>query len=159
MKRLENPKTFRITFHTTIYLLCVAAYLLCAAGIALSIVRIVKYGVEGFSDILRYPFLIGVCTLCIVLITGVLVKSQYAVENDVLITQFGLIKSKYPIKDITSLLYDPQLKKMTVYFGEAFMTLTVSPEWQERFTRAILDVKSDIDYSFTLSNPDEKKKK
>ena len=160
MKKNRNHlEVFRISFSTVIYLLCVAVYLLCTAGIALSVIRIVKYGVEDFSDILRYPFLIGVCAFCILLITGVLIKSQYVIENDSLVTQFGFVKSKYAIKDITSLLYDPQLKKMTVYFGEPFMTLSVSSEWQDRFVKALLQINPDIEYSFTLSTTDEKKKK
>ncbi len=158
-KQNQTTQTFRLRFHALIYALCVVAYLLCAAGIVLSVLRIIKYGIEGFSDVIRYPFLIGVCLFCIVLVTGVLVRSQYVIDGETLITQFGFVKSKFSIKEITSLLYDPQTKKMTVQFGEPYMVLSADPEWQERFVREILAVNPSVDYGFTLSDPTNKKEK
>ncbi len=88
----------------------------------------------------------------------ILAKSQYIVNDERFITQFGFIKSKFIIKDITSIVYNTDTKKVTLYFGEHFMVISVSPEWQEEFIRALMKVNPDIDYSFTLSDGTKNKK-
>lgn len=151
-------EVFKIKFSKVIILLCVAIFALCGVGIGLSVWRIIRYGVNGFGDALKSPFLIAVCAFCIVLVVCVLIKSQYVVDERYFITQFGFIKSKFEIKEITSLLLDAQLKKLTIYFGEQFTVISVSPDWNERFVRALLAVNPDIEYSFTFSDPPENKK-
>ena len=152
----NDKQIFKITFSKSIYLLCVAVYLLCIAGIALSVWRIIKFGVHGFNDIIKYPFLIAVCLLCIVLVTAILIRSQYVVDKQYLITQYGLIKSKFAIKDITAVTLDSDSQKLTVNFGEPYTMISVSPAWNEQFVRALLAVNPNIDYSFTYSeNKDE----
>ena len=159
MKNIDqknDKQIFKITFSKSIYLLCVAVYLLCLAGTALSVWRIIKFGVHGFNDIIKYPFLIAVCLLCIVLVTAILIRSQYVVDKQYLITQYGLIKSKFAIKDITAVTLDSDSQKLTVNFGEPYTVISVSPAWNEQFVRALLAVNPNIDYSFTFSeNKDE----
>ncbi|MBQ8685187.1 MAG: PH domain-containing protein [Clostridia bacterium] len=146
---------FKLQFSKNIYWLCVAVYLLCAAGTALSVWRIVKFGIHGFNDVIKYPFLIAVCLLCIVLVTAILIRSQYIVDDTHFITQYGLIKSKFVIKDVTSVTLDTDAKKLTVKFGEQYMVVSVSPEWNEKLVRALLAVNPNIDYGFTLSDKPE----
>ncbi|MBQ8291834.1 MAG: PH domain-containing protein [Clostridia bacterium] len=155
-KEINVHEKFKIRFSKAIYALCVGVYALCLAGIIISAWRIVHFGINGFNDVLKYPFLIAVCLFCIVLVTSVLISSQYLVENEYFITKFGFIKSKFKIKDITSILLDRQADKLTVYFGEQFTVITINPDWNERFVRALLSVNPDIDYGFTLSDVNKK---
>lgn len=152
----SEKQIFKITFSKSIYLLCIAVYLLCIAGVSLSVWRIIKFGIHGFNDIIKYPFLIAVCLLCIVLVTAILIRSQYIVDTQHLTVQYGLIKSKFTIKDITAVTLDNDSKKFTVNFGEPYTVISVSPAWNEQFVRALLAVNPSIDYSFTFSeNTDE----
>lgn len=161
MKNTSSPNTarFKIKFTPLVIALCIVVFLLCAGGIALSVWRIVRFGVHGFNDILKYPFLIAVCVFCIVLMICILAKSQYVVTDQHFITQFGFIKSKFVVKDVTSIVYNTDTKKVTLYFGEQFMVVSVCPEWQEEFIRALMKVNPEIDYSFTLSDTTTKRKK
>lgn len=152
----ENKELFKITFTPLIYILCAAIYLLCAAGAGISVWRIIRFGIHGFNDILKYPFLIAVCLFCIVLITCILIRSLYVIEGEYFYTQFGFIKSKFAIKEITSMLLNRETQKMTLYFGEQFLVISVKSEWLERFVRAMLAVNPDIDYGFVLGEPDKK---
>ena len=146
-----EAKRFSYTFTPVMLVLIIGVLLLCGAGIAVSVWRIVQFGIKGFNDVIKYPFLIAVCVFCIVFVVCVFIRSQYVVSGDKLITQFGFIKSSYDIKKITALTFDRDTNKLTVYFGEEYMLLAVNPTWNEQFVRAILDVNSSIDYSFTLT--------
>ena len=159
----STRQVFKIKFSKTVVILCIAVLALCGAGIGVSVWRILEHGVRSFADALKSPFLIAVCVFCIVVVICLLIKSQYVVEDERFLTQFGFIKSKFSIKEITSLVLDCQKNKLTMKFGEEFFIVTINPAWQENLVRALLAVNPDIDYSFTLTDapvekPDEKNK-
>ena len=161
MKKKESPKQttyFRFQFSKAIILCCAAALALCAAAIALSVWRIFKNdGLHSFNDWLKYPFLILISVAGIIIVVALLIKSQYVVDDKNFITQFGLIKSKCALKDITSVLLDTETNKLTVYMGEAFSVISVQKSWNYDFVRALLKGNPDIDYSYTVkeNKPDK----
>ncbi len=135
---------------------------MCALGIGLSVYRIFDNGgLRAFNDWLKYPFFILVCVLGIIVLAALLIKSQYVVDDKNLTTQFGIIKSKCAIKDITSVILDRDTSKLTIYMGENFSVLSVRPSWNEDFVRALLKVNPDIEYSYTVkeNKPDDEDKK
>lgn len=151
-----EPARFPLVFTKTVRTLCVLVVVLCAAAIALSVWRIVQFGIHEFTDVIKYPFLIALCLFAIVLMISVATKSEYVVRDKNLWLNYGFIHSRYAIKDITSIVQDTDLKKLSVYFNEQFIVITIQPEWFEKFVRALLAVNPDIDYSFTLTDtPDQ----
>lgn len=158
----EQKRSFPLRFSWKIVLLCVSALLLCAAAIAITVVRLVKNGgVKTFDDVLRYPFLIAISLVLAVLVIALLVKSEYTVDSTRLTTRFGLIKSSTDLGKITALVSDKQTNKLTVKMSEEYAVISVDPSWSEEFVRAILEGNPSIDYSFTLTEnkpPEEEKK-
>lgn len=157
-----ETKYFKYKLTPTMIAIAVAVLVLCAAGIGVSAYRIYKsVGSWEFADALKSPLLILICLFCIAIVIAILVKSQYVVTDKYYITQYGFIKSKFFIKDITSMELNTDTHKLTVYCGEQYSVLSLSPEWSEAFVRALLDVKPSITYTFTLADkePDKKKKK
>ncbi|MBQ8295857.1 MAG: hypothetical protein IJX87_05435 [Clostridia bacterium] len=162
MKKTSVPqeaKIFKYRFTPTLIVLAIAVIALCVAGIAVSIYQISRFGIREAIELLKYPFLTLISLFCIVLMIAILIKSQYCVDEKYLTTQFGFIKSKTEIQSITGLILDTDTYKLTVQMGEEFAVLSLSKEWNEDFTRALLDVNPKIDYSFTLAETDGKKKK
>ncbi len=155
-KKMIESKCFQYKFTPLMLGLCVAVLLLCVAGIIVSVWRIIEFGIRDFYDVIKYPFLIAVCVFCIVFVVCALCRSQYVVDGENFTTQFGFLKTKYPIKTITALTFDRDANKLTVNFGEEYAVVAVNPEWNEELVRAIMDINPSIDYSFTLT--DVKKK-
>ncbi len=148
----QQTECFRYKLTPNLLLLCALVILLCIAGIAITVYRmILNGGVLSPSDFLKYPFLIAVCIFCIAIVVALLIKSQYAVTNEHLITQFGFIKTKYLLKDITEIEHDRDTHKLTVKFGEQFCVMTCLSEWADNFVRAILKANPNIEYSYTLT--------
>ena len=155
MKTNSSPKKakyFKYQFTPTLIILSIAVILLCLAGMTISVYRIVKFGISGPSELLKSPLLIAICLFCIAMMISVLVKSQYIVDETYYTTQFGFIKSKFLIKDVTKLELDTDTQKLTVYVGEQFSVLSLSPEWNHEFVTAIREVNPDIEFTFTLSD-------
>ena len=134
------------------YILSALILALCVVGMGISIYRALKFGINGFSDILKYPFLILLELFCIVLVIALLVKSQYVLDDKELKAQYGLVKNVFPIKSITSILLDTDTKKMTLHMGEEFFVLALPEADNHDFVQALRDKNPNIDYSFTLSD-------
>ncbi len=142
---------FKYQLTKTMIFLAIAVILLCGVGIGISVYRVITFGIHDFTDTLQSPFLIAVCVLCIVLVVAILIKSQYVVDDTHYVLQFGLIKSKFPIREITSLELNTTTNKLTVYVGEQFSVLTLSQSWRDEFIAALRAVKPEIDFTFTLT--------
>ena len=158
MEQQTNYKYFKYKLTVAMKLVAVAIILLCLAGICVSAYRIVKFGVRELMDTLQSPFLIVICLFCIVTVIAMLVKSQYIVTDTHYITQYGFIKSKFLIKDITSMVFNTDTKKLTIYSGEQYCVLSISSEWKDDFARALMDIKPDIEYSVTLADKTDETK-
>ena len=154
-KNSENKTVIKIKFSKLVIGLCVLVYLLCLGGMAISIWRMLEFGVHGFSDVLKYPFLIAICAFGILLITAMLISSNYIVKNGNFITQYGFVRSKFAIKEITELTLNSDEKKLTVYFSEQYLIIAVHPSYNEKLIRAILDVNPDFKYEVTLTDKAE----
>ena len=79
-----------------------------------------------------------VACFILALMISLLVKSQYVVDETQLTTQFGFIKSKFPLKDFTSMELDRDEHKLIVYSGESYMVIKVCAEWQDDFASVFL---------------------
>ena len=151
----KKAKYFKYRFTKTIIALIFAVIALCGAGIGVSIYRLSRFGIVQGSDALKAPLLIAICLFCIATVVGILVKSQYIIDETHYTTQFGFIKSKFPIKEVTKLELDTDTQKLTVYVGEMFSVLSLSPAWNDEFIAALREVNPDIEFTFTLAEKSE----
>ena len=165
MKRNENNngRVFPFRHSTLSVLFCILALLLCAAGIGMSVYRIVTEGIEDFTKALQSPFLILICLFCAAVILSIMIKSEYIVENGELITRFGFIKSRLPLATVTSMEHDRTKHKLTVYCDNEYTVVTLKAEWEDDLVHAICVANPNIDFSFTMTEnkppKDEGKKK
>ena len=163
MKKQDNAqnKSFIIRFSTGIYFLIVCILLLCIASITVAVWQISKFPLTGFADYLKYPLLILISLFCIAVVISMLIKSQYVVNKQYILSYYGFIKSRFPVQNITTMLLDTDTKKLKITFGEQFIVLNMNYEWREEFIRAILDANPNVDYSFTMSEnkPQDENKK
>lgn len=148
----KETKFFKIKHTKKTIILSIAVLVLCIFGIGLTLYRCFHFGIHGFTDVLKYPFLIAIELLCIFLVITVLAKSQYLIDEKLLTVQYGVIKTKIEIKSITSILLDTDTKKMTLYMGEEYFVLSLPEADNHEFVQAIRKNNSDIEYSFTLSD-------
>ena len=155
----QDSTVFKYHFTPLMRVIAYASLLLCVVGVGLSIWRLTHEGVQNFTDILKYPFLIAISLFGIALVIALLVRSQYIVKDGQLVLQFGFIKSKYPLNAVTSLLLDTDTKKITVYMGEDFFILTTHPTLNNDLVQAIRKENPDVEFSFTLSETQDKNNK
>lgn len=157
MKKDTLIKKFKYRLTPLMLVLAIAVVMLCLGGIALSIYRLIHSPLQGFSDYLKSPLLIAISAFCIAVVVGILVKSQYVVTNEYYILQFGFIKSKYPIKDITSIILDSDTQKLTVNMSDGYTVLSLLQDENDEFVKTIQSINPNVEFSFTMTDGKNKK--
>lgn len=105
-------------------------------------------------------FLIPIVLLIILI--SLLISSYYSVDGNVLKTSFGIIKSKYDISEITSIILDRTTNKLAVYFkNNNYIVIVVKDEWYDEFIDTLCAANGKIEFSIKSKepeNPDNEKK-
>ena len=141
---------------------------LCAVCFALTSWQFVEFVIGVRGDIssvwewIKYILLYFVSVFLSLLLIAMLIRSRYIITERRLITQFGIIFSKYEIKKIRSVCLVSGTKKLNVYFDDfksRFITIVVKEEWYDDFIDAICKANDKIEYSIKSkeNNIDEKK--
>lgn len=142
---------------------------LCAVCFALTSWQFVEFVIGVRGDIssvwewIKYILLYFVSVFLSLLLIAMLIRSRYIITERRLITQFGIIFSKYEIKKIRSVCLVSGTKKLNVYFDDfksRFITIVVKEEWYDDFIRTLTSINEKIEFDFTdPENNDRKKKK
>lgn len=117
----------------------------------------IKTAANPVYPILQYTLMYFVCVLLFVILLSLLISSYYSIDGEKLKTSFGIIKTKYDIKKIETIILDRATNKLSLYFdSNTFMVIVVKPEWYEDFTDALLKVNPKIEFSIKSKENDKK---
>lgn len=167
---MEKPvKTYKFRFSPMMIAVFCIGIVLCAVCFALTSWQFVEFVIGVRGDIssvwewIKYILLYFVSVFLSLLLIAMLIRSRYIITERRLITQFGIIFSKYEIKKIRSVCLVSGTKKLNVYFDDfksRFITIVVKEEWYDDFIRTLTSINEKIEFDFTdPENNDRKKKK
>ncbi len=161
-------KKFKYKFTKLTLSLIYAGIALCFAGLGINIFRIINDNIEEAANIIypiiQYTLFFLIPVILLVLLISLLLASYYSIDENTLKTSFGIIKSKYDVKDIKSVILDRTTNKLSVGMsnGTLFM-IVVNEEWYQDFIDALCRTNPLIEYSINSKenngdDKDEKKK-
>ncbi len=167
---MEKPvKTYKFRFSPLMIAVFCIGIVLCAVCFALTSWQFVEFVIGVRGDIssvwewIKYILLYFVSVFLSLLLIAMLIRSRYIITERRLITQFGIIFSKYEIKKIRSVCLVSGTKKLNVYFDDfksRFITIVVKEEWYDDFIKTLTSINEKIEFDFTdPENNDRKKKK
>ena len=109
-------------------------------------------------DWIKIGLIYLVSVLFAVLITAMLIRSQYVITDTHFITQFGLIRQKYELKKIFSVHLFKGANKLAVYFDDFqtnYTVIVVKEEWYADFIRELTERNERIAFSFSSAEEEE----
>lgn len=147
-----------------------AGIALCAACFFLTSWQFVEFAQGVRGDVtsawewIKYLLLYLASLSLAVLLIAMLARSRYLITEKYLVTQFGILFSKYEIKKIRSVCLTAGTNKLNVFFDDfksRFITIVVKREWYDDFIRTLTSVNDRIEFDFTSpkSDSDETPKK
>lgn len=148
---------YKFTRLTTIFIYVGIA--LCVAGMGVNVYAIItgnpSSAVNPIYPILQYTLMFLIPVILLVILIGLLVSSYYSIDGKILKSSFGIIKSKYEIKNIESVVLDRTTNKLSVHFADKnFITIVVREEWYDEFIDALCKANTDIEYSIKSKESD-----
>ncbi|MDE6504585.1 MAG: hypothetical protein K2L42_01805 [Clostridia bacterium] len=150
---------FKYFFSRPIIILIYAGLALPIAAAGVNTYLIIAHGLNSANiayDILQYVLTYLVSAIGLVLLISLLISSYYAIDGKKFITSFGIIKSKYDIDKIQTLVLDRNTNKLTVYFDEnTFIVVVLKPDWNEKFTDALLAANNKIEFTIQSKDTDK----
>ena len=153
-------KVFKYKFTKVTTILIYAGIFLCALCVGLNIFSIVSSDLSSSANIvypvIQYTLMFLIPLALAVILVSLLVSSYYSIDEKWLKTSFGVIKSKYDLKDIKTLLLDRTTNKLSVYFNnESFIVIVVKEDWYDDFIDALCSANDKIE--FTINSKENKK--
>lgn len=161
-------KTFKYKFTKLTISLIVIGIVLCFAGLGINIYSVITSNISEAANpvfpIIRYTLMFAIPVVLLVLLISLIFSSYYSIDDKTLKTSFGIIKSKYDIKEITSIMLDRNNNKLSVYLkNNSFFVIVVKQEWYEEFIDTLCKANPQIEYTIRskendVDNDDKKKK-
>ena len=94
----------------------------------------------------------------LVILISLLVSSYYSIDGKTLKTSFGIIKSKYDITKIETVLLDRTTNKLSVYFNDNnFIVIVVKEDWYDDFIDALCKANTNIEFSIKSKESNDDK--
>ena len=156
-------KTYKYKFTRLIKIFIYVGLALPAVALGFNTYSICVYDFASSQNIvypiLQYSLMYFVAVLLFVVLLSLLISSYYCIDGKTFKTSFGIIKSKYDVDKIQSILLDRNTNKLSVYFDEnTFIVIVVKEEWYEEFIGDLLHANRNIEYSITSKENDTDKK-
>ena len=158
-------KRYPFQFSTLMSLLIALGFALCAAGLGLTTWRSINFLSGDLSSVyewLQYILLYFVCILLSVLLTAMLIRSQYVITEKELIVQFGIIRQKFSLATVYSVHLFRGSNKLAVYFDDfktKYVVIVVKEKWYDDFIKTLTARNERIAFSFSTAEEEEEVKR
>ena len=132
---------------------------LCLVGLGINIYSILTSNIGESANIvypiIQYSLMFLIPIVLLVLLISLLLSSYYSIDENTLKTSFGIIKSKYDIREIQTIVLDRTTNKLSVYLKNSiFFVIVVKEEWYADFIDALCKANSQIEYTIRSKEND-----
>lgn len=137
-------KKYKHTYSNLIIALFILGIIIAVACIALNLYRFVlkirgEYEITGY-DWFMLILVILLSILFIVIAVSCFISSNYKVEGKTLILNWGIIKNKLDLLEVTKINYYPDKNRLELIFtDESYFYIATKKEWVEDL---VTDIKS-----------------
>ena len=144
-------KKYKYSYSKLIIGLFILGIVIAVACIALNLYRFVlkirgEYEITGY-DWFMLILVILLSIAFIVIAISCFVSSNYVVENKAVVLNWGIIKNKLDLIDVTTLKYYPDKNRVELIFSdESYFYIATKPEWVNDFISDIKTANSKILY-------------
>lgn len=160
-------KVFKYKFSKLTISLIYIGIALCFVGLGINIYSVIASNISEAANpvypIIQYTLMFLIPIALLVLLISLIFSSYYSIDGKILKTSFGIIKSKYDITEIQSVMLDRTNNKLCVYLkNNSFFVIVVKEEWYEDFIDTLCKANPQIEYTINSKendiDNDEKKK-
>lgn len=160
-------KIFKYKFAKLTISLIYIGIALCFVGIGINIFIICTSNLSEAANIaypiIQYTLMFLIPIVLLVILISLILFSYYSIDERILKTSFGIIKSKYDIKEIQTLILDRTNDKLCVHLkNNALFTIVIKEELYGDFIDALCRANPQVEYTIRskendIDNDDKRK--
>ncbi len=162
---MKDARRYPFRFTAFMLVLFWAGLLLSLAGLALTVWRFSAFLMDGaFSALgwVQYIILFAVAIFLAVLLASFLIRSEYVIGEKEVVLKLGIIRVKYPLKELRHIHLFRGSNKLALYFeGEkpTYTAVVIAPSQFEDFVQELLTRCPKAEFSFSTPEEEEEDKK
>ena len=152
-------KIYKYKFTKLTLALIYVGIALCIAGLGINIYSILTSNIGESAKIvypiIQYSLMFFIPIVLLVLLISLILSSYYSIDENTLKTSFGIIKSKYDIREIQHIVLDRTTNKLTVFLNDSvFFVIVVREEWYEDFIDTLCKANPKIEFTIRSKEND-----
>ena len=152
-------KVFKYKFTRLTTILIYVGLALCVIGLGVNIYAIITTDVAAAANpiypIIQFTLMFLIPIILLVILISLLFSSYYCIDEKYLKTSFGIIKSKYELSNIESVLLDRTTNKLTVTFKNgSYIVIVVKEDWYDNFIDTLCKSNKEIEFSIKSKEND-----
>lgn len=160
-------KVFKYRFTKLTILLIYSGIALCVAGVGINLYVVLTKNLSEAANvvypIVQYSLTFLIPSVMLILLVSLIFSSYYSIDGKTLKISFGLIKSKYDVKEITTVMLDRTVDKLSVYLSDnTVFAVVIKEECYRDFIDALCKTNPLIEYTINSKendiDKDDKKK-
>ncbi len=149
-------KKYPFVFSKSMYAVFALGLLLCGAGIAVSIYRLVVGSVTTAYDWIGFVVMVLACLFLGALIISMLIRTVYTVDEEYFTLHLGFVRNRYPLNEIISVHLFEGAGKLAVYFqGNRYSAIVIKREQFDDFIHALTTANDKIGFSYSTAEEEE----
>ena len=121
-------KKFTFKYTKILWVLTILLLIILLSGVAFNIYNLVKFWHLGIQNNISQILLALVNLTLLVFCLSLIFMRNYTITSEHLLTRFGILKFKVPLKDITEVIIYEKQKKLVVYFADTKYTVIIIDE-------------------------------
>ena len=134
-------KTFKFKYTLTIWILLGVVLALSVAGIAWNIFTIVQFAGLNLTKTVSSIIMCVLCAFLGFLATSIMISGKYVVKNDAIISYMGIIKTVFPIKDVTEITHFKKSDKLVLYYKpDKYVVIVIDPLCYDDFVKTVRQI-------------------
>ena len=148
-------KTFKFKYSITVWILLSLVLCLSIGGLAWNVWGAIEYLGLDTTKMISSFLTSALCLLLAVVCASVMLFGKYVVGQGAFVCCFGLIKSKYDIKDITAIILFKKSNRLVMYFGQKkYSVVLIDDSCYQDFVLAVREQNKEVVYDVKIEGED-----
>lgn len=148
-------KTFKFKYSPLVWVLLSVVLALSIAGLVWNVFSAVEYWGLNTNKTISAILTCLLCAFLGFISASIMLSGKYVVKKDAIVSYMGIVKSVFPLEDVTEITHFKKSDKLVVYFKpDKFVVILISPDLYADFISAVRENNPSIGYDARFDGED-----
>ena len=148
-------KTFKFKYSPVIWILLIIVLALSIVGLGWNVFSAVEFWGINTTKTISAVLTCALCAFLGFVSASIMLCGKYVVTKDAIVSYMGIIKSVFPLDEITEITHFKKSDKLVVYFKpDKFVVIVIDPSLYADFIASVRSQNPSIGYDCQIDGED-----